>query len=137
MDRYKYTDVRPFCLSPNISNACWKRGDNIALQPAFNKNSLKYDARAFTKGIQLYVDIREMLFLDSRAILHKIIRGDTMSINCAKCGGATAGWKCAICGSEYATHDSTHLHEGSDRYCMPRCQACGQADALCTCTIRS
>ena len=53
--------------------------------------------------------------------------------NCAKCGGKTKGWKCAICGTEADSHVSDHIHEGSDRYCMPKCKACGKADVLCTC----
>jgi hypothetical protein len=52
---------------------------------------------------------------------------------CPKCGGATDGWKCAICGSVASEHDEHHLHAGSDRYCTLRCAACQQADVLCTC----
>jgi len=56
--------------------------------------------------------------------------------NCAKCGGETEGWKCAICGTEADSHVSDHIHEGSDRYCMPKCKACGKADVLCTCVSK-
>ena len=52
---------------------------------------------------------------------------------CAKCGEATDGWKCAICGSVARQHDPGHLHAGSDRYCTLRCAGCGQADVHCTC----
>jgi hypothetical protein len=52
---------------------------------------------------------------------------------CAKCGEATDGWKCAICGSVAREHDPSHLHVGSDRYCTLRCAGCGQADVHCTC----
>jgi hypothetical protein len=52
---------------------------------------------------------------------------------CAKCGGPTDGWKCAICGSVASNHDEHHLHAGSDRYCTLRCAACQQADVYCTC----
>jgi hypothetical protein len=52
---------------------------------------------------------------------------------CAKCGEATDGWKCAICGSVAREHDPGHLHVGSDRYCTLRCAGCGQADVHCTC----
>jgi hypothetical protein len=52
---------------------------------------------------------------------------------CAKCGEATDGWKCAICGSVAREHDPGHLHAGSDRYCTLRCAGCGQADVHCAC----
>lgn len=52
---------------------------------------------------------------------------------CPKCGGPTAGWKCAICGVEADEHDPNHLHAGSDRYCTLLCQGCGEADVACTC----
>jgi hypothetical protein len=52
---------------------------------------------------------------------------------CPKCGGATDGWKCAICGAVATEHDEHHVHAGSDRYCTMRCAACQQADVLCTC----
>lgn len=54
-------------------------------------------------------------------------------MKCAKCGDKTEGWKCAICGEESEEHDEEHLHEGSDRYCMPKCVSCGEADACCAC----
>jgi hypothetical protein len=54
-------------------------------------------------------------------------------IPCAKCGGQTDGWKCAICGSVALEHDEHHLHSGSDRYCTLRCGACHEADVHCTC----
>lgn len=57
---------------------------------------------------------------------------DTMK--CPKCGQNTDGWKCAICGSVSGQHDEAHVHEGSDRYCMPRCGPCGQAVVHCTCS---
>lgn len=52
---------------------------------------------------------------------------------CAKCGGESDGWKCAICGALSATHNPNHIHQESDRYCTIRCAACGEADVLCTC----
>lgn len=52
---------------------------------------------------------------------------------CAKCGGDTDGWKCAICGSIARKHDAGHLHAGSDRYCTLRCARCQEADVHCTC----
>jgi hypothetical protein len=52
---------------------------------------------------------------------------------CAKCGEATDGWKCAICGAVAREHDPRHLHVGSDRYCTLKCAACGHADVHCTC----
>jgi len=52
---------------------------------------------------------------------------------CAKCGDATDGWKCAICGSVAREHDAGHLHVGSDRYCTLRCAGCQEADVHCTC----
>jgi hypothetical protein len=55
-------------------------------------------------------------------------------MECPKCGGPTAGWKCAICGSESDEHDAKHLHAGSDRYCTLLCQGCGEADVHCTCS---
>jgi hypothetical protein len=54
-------------------------------------------------------------------------------MDCPKCGGPTAGWKCAICGAEADEHDEHHLHAGSDRYCTLLCQGCGMADVHCTC----
>jgi hypothetical protein len=48
----------------------------------------------------------------------------TAAIPCAKCGGQTDGWKCAICGSVAGEHDEHHLHAGSDRYCTLRCAGC-------------
>lgn len=57
----------------------------------------------------------------------------TETLRCAKCGGPGDGWKCAICGSLAREHDPGHLHVGSDRYCTVRCEACDQADVLCTC----
>ena len=50
---------------------------------------------------------------------------------CAKCGEATDGWKCAICGSVAREHDPA--------ICMSaptatlRCAGCSQADVHCTC----
>jgi hypothetical protein len=55
-------------------------------------------------------------------------------MECAKCGGLTAGWKCAICGAEADEHDVNHLHADSDRYCTLLCQGCGEADVHCTCS---
>ncbi len=55
-------------------------------------------------------------------------------MECPKCGGPTAGWKCAICGSESNEHDVKHLHADSDRYCTLLCQGCGEADVHCTCS---
>jgi hypothetical protein len=52
---------------------------------------------------------------------------------CAKCGGPTDGWRCAICRAVSDEHDVGHLHVGSDRYCTLRCAACQQADVHCTC----
>ena len=53
--------------------------------------------------------------------------------HCVKCGGATAGWKCAICGAENNVHDRGHVHGGSARYCTLLCRGCGEADVQCTC----
>jgi len=55
------------------------------------------------------------------------------AIPCAKCGGQTDGWKCAICGSVAGEHDEHRRHSGSDRYCTLRCAGCQQADVHCTC----
>lgn len=54
---------------------------------------------------------------------------------CAKCDGQTEGWKCAICGVEAETHDSSHKHgePASDRHCMPKCKGCGEAEVNCNC----
>ena len=55
---------------------------------------------------------------------------------CAKCGEATDGWKCAICGSVAREHDPDHLHIGSDRYCTLRCAGCGRPTSTapaCSC----
>ena len=56
-------------------------------------------------------------------------------MECAKCGGAASGWKCAICGEEADEHDSSHTHgePASDRHCMPKCEGCGEAEVHCTC----
>jgi hypothetical protein len=55
------------------------------------------------------------------------------AVACPRCGGATDGWKCAICGSESTVHNPNHQHAGSDRYCTLMCAACERADVLCTC----
>lgn len=54
---------------------------------------------------------------------------------CAKCSGATAGYKCAICGDESAHHVPEHRHgePESDRHVMPKCEKCGEAEVFCTC----
>lgn len=54
-------------------------------------------------------------------------------MECPRCGGATEGWICAICGSEADEHDPNHLHAGSDRYCTMMCAGCHLADVHCTC----
>ena len=59
---------------------------------------------------------------------------EVIGMNCPKCNGETAGWKCAICGVEAGEHDTEHLHAGSDRYCTLKCKACNQADVQCTCS---
>jgi tRNA(Ile2) C34 agmatinyltransferase TiaS len=57
----------------------------------------------------------------------------TVSTLCPRCGEATDGWRCAICGAVADEHDELHLHAGSDRYCTLRCAACREADVHCTC----
>jgi hypothetical protein len=59
--------------------------------------------------------------------------GGSETMLCARCGGPADGWKCAICGSVAAEHDSAHLHSGSDRYCTLKCARCQEADVHCTC----
>lgn len=56
-------------------------------------------------------------------------------MKCAKCGMDAKGCKCAICGVESAHHDPNHTHgePPSDRHCMPMCEGCSQAEALCSC----
>lgn len=56
-------------------------------------------------------------------------------MKCAKCNIDTEGWKCALCGEESTAHDPKHTHgqPPSDRHCMPKCKACGQAEVQCTC----
>lgn len=54
-------------------------------------------------------------------------------MKCVRCGGETAGWKCAVCGTESDEHDREHQHGGSDRYCTLKCKACDNADVRCTC----
>lgn len=54
-----------------------------------------------------------------------------MEEKCTKCSGPTAGYKCDMCGVESAEHDATHAC-GSD-HCMPKCSACNEAQANCSC----
>lgn len=56
-------------------------------------------------------------------------------MKCAKCNGPAKDWKCAIDGAEASQHDPQHVHgvPPSDRQCMPKCEACSQAESLCTC----
>jgi hypothetical protein len=59
-----------------------------------------------------------------------------VTLLCAKCGEATDGWKCAICGSVAREHDPGHLHVGSDRYCALRCAGCARPTStapVCSC----
>lgn len=50
---------------------------------------------------------------------------------CAKCGGATEGYKCDVCGEESATHKENHRCGGS--HCVAKCKECGQAETKCAC----
>lgn len=52
-------------------------------------------------------------------------------MNCKKCGEATEGYKCDVCGEESKTHVETH-HCGGE-HCVPKCAACGEAETKCTC----
>jgi len=50
---------------------------------------------------------------------------------CKKCGRATEGYKCDMCGAEAAVHDPNHAC-GAE-HCVPKCAARKQADGKCTC----
>lgn len=50
---------------------------------------------------------------------------------CSTCSMDTAGYKCAVCGEESATHDATHPCGGEN--CQPKCVGCNQADSKCSC----
>lgn len=50
---------------------------------------------------------------------------------CSTCSMDTAGYKCAVCGEESATHDATHPCGGEN--CQPKCVGCNQADSKCNC----
>lgn len=50
---------------------------------------------------------------------------------CKTCGGETDGFKCDMCGAEAAEHDGAHSC-GAD-HCMPKCKACNEAEAKCSC----
>lgn len=50
---------------------------------------------------------------------------------CSTCSMDTAGYKCAVCGEESATHDDTHPCGGEN--CQPKCVGCNQADSKCSC----
>ena len=50
---------------------------------------------------------------------------------CKKCGQGVEGYKCDMCGDESVTHDANHGCGGE--HCMPKCVACSEAEAKCTC----
>jgi len=50
---------------------------------------------------------------------------------CVKCHGTTSGYKCDTCGAESHEHDDHHGCGGD--HCMPKCAACSQAEAECSC----
>lgn len=52
-------------------------------------------------------------------------------MGCKKCGGATEGFKCDMCGTEAAEHDDKHSCGGE--HCMSKCKACNEAEAKCIC----
>ena len=52
-------------------------------------------------------------------------------MSCKKCGGETEGHKCDVCGAESKEHDPQHKCGGE--HCMPKCKACSEAEAKCTC----
>jgi len=52
-------------------------------------------------------------------------------MNCKTCSGATAGYKCDMCGEECAEHDAAHAC-GAE-HCAPKCVACNESEAKCTC----
>lgn len=52
-------------------------------------------------------------------------------MECTKCHGPAAGYKCDICGDESDAHDAQHAC-GAD-HCMPKCSGCSQAQVKCTC----
>lgn len=51
--------------------------------------------------------------------------------DCARCGGATKGFKCDVCGAESPVHVESHTCGG--RHCMPKCAGCYEAEILCEC----
>lgn len=51
--------------------------------------------------------------------------------SCKQCGGATNGYKCDLCGVESKEQESKH--DCGKEHSMPKCQACGQAEAVCKC----
>lgn len=50
---------------------------------------------------------------------------------CAKCGGATAGYKCDMCGAISDAHDEGHACGGE--HCVAKCTGCSEAETKCPC----
>jgi hypothetical protein len=51
--------------------------------------------------------------------------------NCRKCGGATKGYKCDMCGALSSEHDPKHACGGS--HCVQMCDKCSEAETKCRC----
>ncbi len=54
-----------------------------------------------------------------------------MDHKCKVCEGAVEGYKCDMCGAEAQEHDGSHACGGD--HCMPKCAACKEAEAKCSC----
>jgi hypothetical protein len=54
-----------------------------------------------------------------------------MEATCTTCGKGTQGYKCVECGVEGNAHDPAHAC-GAEKH-MPKCAACNEAQAKCTC----
>ncbi len=50
---------------------------------------------------------------------------------CAKCAGPAEGYRCDMCGEESAVFKENH--SCGAHHWMPKCTACGQAEANCIC----
>ena len=51
-------------------------------------------------------------------------------LTCTTCG-ASAGYKCSMCGAEATAHDQDH--SCGSTYCQPKCSGCDEASDNCTC----
>ncbi|MEK7506831.1 MAG: hypothetical protein AAB585_02360 [Patescibacteria group bacterium] len=58
-----------------------------------------------------------------------------MENKCKKCGMATQGYKCDMCGTESAEHDAGHGCGGD--HCLAKCSGCGEAETKCSCPAQN